>query len=155
MVIRRLPSDRKTTFRDIIFIFIILSCSLSPCRRRLLAPGWPARTACWRPLAGPPGDTRTFSAPQLDPCDLHTTPPAAPPRPSTPPYHSSADVAMDKVLPTDLSAAVPEIEVEQNGAQAGCRHRQVAEVLLVPGDVPLQGHSVKRCLIVSNSLISR
>lgn len=76
------------------------------------------------------------------------TPPAA-----RPTHHSSADVAMDKVLPADLSAIVPKVKVEQNRAQASCRHRQVAEVLLVPGDVPLQGYMRWRRLIISNSLI--
>lgn len=114
----------------------MLPCSPLPCQHRLPAPGWPAHTACWQLPAGPPGHTHTLSAPRSDRCGSLTTSPAA-----RPPHHSSANVAMDKVLPADLSAVVPEVEVEQNRAQARRRHRQVAEVLFIPGDVPLHGHS--------------
>lgn len=54
------------------------------------------------------------------------------------PHHSSADVAMDKVLPADLSAVVSEVEVEQSWTDSGRRDRQVTEVLLVPGEVTLR-----------------
>lgn len=52
-------------------------------------------------------------------------------------HHSSAHVAAHKVLPADLSALVPEVDVEQHRGHARRRHQQVAEVLLVPGDVAL------------------
>lgn len=127
-------TDRKTTFCHVFLFFrsFLYHLAVSPLTVSVSAPGTRmTRTYCllttsrrstWRHMHTHFSPTIQSTRPLL----LH------------PPYHSSADVAMDKVLPADLSAVVPEIEVEQHRAQASRCHRQVAEVLLVPGDVPLQ-----------------
>lgn len=70
----------------------------------------------------------------------------------TDPHRASAQVVMDELLPGDLSAAVSEVEVEQNRTDSGHSHRHVTEVILIPGKVTLKTRREKSCfnLLIKN-----
>lgn len=57
------------------------------------------------------------------------------------PHQTSRQVILHKVLPSDFLPRISEIKVEKSCSDTCPQHGQTAEILVIPGHLPLQGEN--------------
>lgn len=71
------------------------------------------------------------------------------------PHQTSRQVILHKVLPSDFLPRISEIEVEKSRSNTCPQHGQTAEILVVPGSLPLRGENTTWATLKDSSSLTK